>query len=460
MTVKPTALTGAAQSFALMTDRLRKALSLSEILRWGFILLLPLAVLGSVAAWPGLRTISAFRVLYVALALGTAAWILYHRRLPFRTQVTTLVLFLGFWTAWTLVSLLWAEDKVAGIRYTVFLTMMASLTVGTVLAVNDLRTLRIALLLLLLVFGAALGIALLEILTDFRLPTSMLVGTPARYQWAATSIFHNQNDFATYIALWMPFLLAAPFLVRRISVVLPAIACAFLSALCLLYTGSRTNLLALIVIAPAMLAVLALRRGTKGKRWQWVVGMAFLLAVACFLFLGARGELPLLRLPWIGVQHWRFDTLETEIDEGFGSGGTRINLIEGGVRVALGSRLLGVGPGNAEYHLRQIPGLEAVPNLHNWWLEVLVNGGVLVFAGYLAFYGILLWGLFRVARDTGDGLTALAATSLFAALVGYVLGSLSPSSAIHFTPMWIHFGLGLAVLNLHRGRGAAGRVAE
>jgi len=427
-----------------------------EVLRWGFVLMLPAAVLGSVAAWPGLRTLSAFRVLYVSLGLGTVAWILYRRSLSLRTNVTPFLLFLALWTAWTFVSLIWAEDKAAGIRYAIFLTMMASLSAGTVLAIDNVKTLRAALLLLVAVFGASLAIALLEIASDFRLPTSGLVGLPDRYQWAVTSFFYNQNDFATYIALWLPFLLAMPFVARRVSVVLPAVVCAFLSAICLLYTGSRTNLLALVVMAPAMLAVLALRRGTSSKRWQWVMGIALLFAVACFLFLGIRGEVPLMRLPWLGVQHWRFDTLETEIDEGSGSGGTRIKLIEGAVRLSLDSGLLGVGAGNAEYHLRQIPGLEKVYNLHNWWLEVLVNGGALVFVGYLAFYAALLWSLFRVARDTQDGLTALAATSLFAALVGYILGSLSPSSAIHFTPMWIHFGLSLAVINLHRAHEADG----
>jgi teichuronic acid biosynthesis protein TuaE len=431
-------------------------LPFSDVLRWGFLLLLPAAVLGSVAAWPGLRTLSVFRVLYVALGLGTAAWVLHHRRPRFKTHVTAFLLFLALWTAWTLVSLVWAADKLGGIRYAIFLTMMASLTAGAVFAVNSVKTLRTALLLLLLVFGVALGIALLEITTDFRLPTSSLVGLPERFQWAATSIFYNQNDFATYIALWMPFVVAVPFVARRSSLLLPAVVFSFVCAVCLLYTGSRTNLLALGLMAPALLAILALRKGTSSKRWQWVTGSTLLLALACFLFLGVRGELPLMRLPWIGVQHWRFDTLEAEIDEGSGSGGNRIRLIESGVHVALDSRLLGVGPGNAEYYLRQIPGLEEVYNLHNWWLEVLVNGGALVFAGYLAFYAALLWGLFCVARDTHDRLTALGAISLFAALVGYVLGSLSPSSAIHFTPMWIHFGLGLAVINLHRSRQADG----
>jgi O-antigen ligase len=95
-------------------------------------------------------------------------------------------------------------------------------------------------------------------------------------------------------------------------------------------------------------------------------------------------------------------------------------------------------------------GLETVYNLHNWWLEVLVNGGLLVFVGYLLFYAGLVWGLFRVALTTERALIAFAAAALLAALAGYTFGALSPSSAIHFTPMWIHFGLSMAVTNLHR----------
>ncbi|MGB9301619.1 MAG: hypothetical protein WCD51_13645, partial [Anaerolineae bacterium] len=78
----------------MMRDFITK-LSFSQVLGWGFLLLLPAAVLGSVAAWPGLRPLSAFRVLYVALGLGTAAWIVHHRRLSLRVHVTPFLLFLA-----------------------------------------------------------------------------------------------------------------------------------------------------------------------------------------------------------------------------------------------------------------------------------------------------------------------------------------------------------------------------
>ncbi len=436
-------------------------LSLSETLRWGFLIMLPLAVLGSVVAWPGLRTVSAFRVLYVALCLGGVVWLLSRRRTLPRVHAPGFLLFLAFWVLWALLSLIWAADKAAGLRYSIFLIMMTSLSAGTVLAVTRVSNLRVALLLLLAVLGVGLGIALLEITTDFRLPTSGLVGLPERFQWAVTSFFYNQNDFATYIALWLPILVAVPFFTRRAPLLALAFLGSLISAICLLYTGSRTNLMALALMAPNLLLVLALRKGTSSSRWQWVLGLVLLCVIAGTVYIGTTGTLPLLSLPQIGVQHWRFDTLAAEIEVGAGSGGNRIKLIEGGVAAILDSRLLGLGPGNAEHYLGQRPGLEFVHNLHNWWLEVLVNGGVPVFVGYVVFYVALLWNLFRVAVGSADQILAFAAAGLFTALVGYTVGAISPSSAIHFTPMWIHFGLSMAVINLHRRRepdGASGAV--
>jgi teichuronic acid biosynthesis protein TuaE len=441
-----------------MLRHITSRISFSETLRWGFLLLLPAAVVGSVAAWPGFRTLSVFRLLYVALAVGVICWLLNERRLPITLHVAPFLWFLAFWVAWSLVSLVWAADRAEGIRHSIFLLMMVSLSGGAVLALNRAWALRAALLFLMLVFAIALGIGFLEITTDFRLPTSALVGLPERYQWAATSFFYNQNDFATYIALWLPLLLAVPFFTQRTFYLLAAALGSFASALCLLYTGSRANLLAFMLAIPSLLFILALRRRTISARWQWTLGVALITAVACTIYLGTIGRLPILQPPEIGVQHWRFATLEAEMDAGTGSGGTRMKLLAGGLAVTLESRLLGVGPGNAEYHLQRIPGLEKVYSLHNWWLEVLVTGGLFVFVGYLIFFAGLLYALFRVATRSADGLLAFTATALFAALIGYTIGALAPSSASHFTPMWIHFGLGLATINLYRDERGHGRV--
>ncbi len=425
-------------------------LPVHEILRWGFLIMLPAAIVGSVAAWPTFRTFSAFRLLYLGLCFGAPAWLLLKRRFSLRLEVGGFLLFLAFWVVWAFGSLTWAVDKLAGIRNLIFLVMMVSLSIGTVLAVNSAKTMRVLLLILLLTFVMAIGIGLVEIATDFRLPTSGLIGRVERVQWASTSFFHNQNDFATYIALWLPFLLALGFFTRRLSVVSAAVICASLSVVCLLYTGSRTNLVAFALIVPSLLLVVAFGRGMSIKSWQVVLGLIILFGVALAICLGIRGSLPVLSVPEIGVQHWRFDTLGGEIAAGTGSGANRVKLITNGLTALRNSCLLGVGPGNAEYHLQRIAGTEAVYNLHNWWMEVLVNGGIFVFGGYLFFYAALLYNLFQVAVKAKSEILAYVGTSLFTALVGYTFGALSPSSAIHFTPMWIHFGLSLAVINLDR----------
>ena len=60
--------------------------------------------------------------------------------------------FLAFWVVWALGSLAWAVDKPAAVEYLIFLVMMVSLSIGTVLAVNSATTMRILLLILLLTF--------------------------------------------------------------------------------------------------------------------------------------------------------------------------------------------------------------------------------------------------------------------------------------------------------------------
>jgi teichuronic acid biosynthesis protein TuaE len=111
---------------------------------------------------------------------------------------------------------------------------------------------------------------------------------------------------------------------------------------------------------------------------------------------------------------------------------------------------LGVGAGNAETQIRSLANFTGVENLHNWWLEVVVNLGVAGLALYCALYLTLLRGQFRAARRSGDPLIRWLGLSGGLALVGFVVGSLGPSSVIAFAPMWITFGLGMLTIVLAR----------
>ncbi len=109
-----------------------------------------------------------------------------------------------------------------------------------------------------------------------------------------------------------------------------------------------------------------------------------------------------------------------------------------------------MGAGNAEGQVRSLANFPGVANLHNWWLEVLVNGGIVGFALYLLFYLTLLRGQVRAARRTQDRFVRYLSLAGALALIGWILGSIGPSTAIHFAPMWIVFGLSMGALVLSR----------
>ena len=89
-----------------------------------------------------------------------------------------------------------------------------------------------------------------------------------------------------------------------------------------------------------------------------------------------------------------------------------------------------------------------VANLHNWWLEVMVNGGLVGFALYLAFYLTLLRGQLQAVRGARDDFVRYLGLAGGLSLIGFIAGSLGPSTAIHFAPMWITFGLCMVTMVL------------
>ncbi|OPZ44392.1 MAG: hypothetical protein BWY94_01688 [Actinobacteria bacterium ADurb.BinA094] len=133
-----------------------------------------------------------------------------------------------------------------------------------------------------------------------------------------------------------------------------------------------------------------------------------------------------------------------------GSGAIRSSLTGRGLQIAGGTWLVGAGPGQAEGIIGS--GLDAlgIGNLHNWWLETYANGGLIGFALHLVFFVSLLVALWPVARHDPDRLTRYLACGTWLALLGWTIGSVGPSSSVGFAPMWIVYGLGLAVVSRSR----------
>jgi O-antigen ligase len=277
------------------------------------------------------------------------------------------------------------------------------------------------------------------------MPTSRMIDTITSQTYAVTSVFHNQNDLATYLSICWPFLLGAVFFTRRLRWLALVLLFAALGMTAFVRTGSRSSLIAAGLATIVLLVLLGRSGAWLRSVWARVLAvvLALILLVGVGYLLFNNSESPMLR-------QFRLEGLLSNLDANQGSGEIRVGLVERGLELAGRSALLGNGPGQAEaLVVAETQGI-GIGNLHNWWLEAYANGGLPGLGLQLIFCVGLVIGLLGRVRDA-DPFVRYLASSTIAALVGLSVGALGPSSSISFAPMWILFGLGLAVLALPAG---------
>ncbi len=410
------------------------------------------AIAGPNLAAPQAPSVFLFRILIVLLGLGTLGYLLMGGRLAWPSPLSVPAGLLGLLVGWSLASTAWADDPLAALRWTLFLAMMATLAVAIPVAFGTRRRAVRLLVALGVAFGVVTLISLLEIVAGVRLPTSRLAGRSADAAFAATSVFGNENNLATYLTLTLPYFLVLAVVYRDVRLRALGLAGGAACLLALLYTGSKANLIAAALVLVALLVILATDR--RDRRTALTAAGIAVLAVA--LVVPALQGSGLVRLPDRALDKFSFSLLQEQVDAGVGSGAVRSNLLSDGLGLVAETGGLGVGAGNADTEIRSLRDFPGVANLHNWWLEVLVNTGLIGLALYVCFYVHLVSRQLRAVRRTRDPLVRYLSLSGCVALVGFTAGSLGPSSVLTFAPMWITFGLGMLAIVLARRAEADG----
>lgn len=431
-----------------------------------FHLMVVCAVLGptlGVPLLPGFR-LTCFRVVFFLLVAGLIIRQVRHPSLAFSQLIPVrwYVVFFAGWLIYGGISLAWVGHLELGLKYMAFLMMMLLLCLSFPYFIRSSGGIRQTSRILFGVFFVLVVFGLVESITLWHLPVSRYFGEDQPYP---TSFFTNQNDFATAITLGLPFLVTALYMIpmRRWnrSVVY---ATGVVALGCLLMTGSRSNngfVLPLAGLVWGLLIPFTVER-RKLTRANLLKGAGLLLLAlllvhqltSVLLSQHTRDKLG----STLGVIQdlqgsWNFREEGGEEPNQAVSGDqsihTRKALIMNGLRLLHQSRYLGVGAGNIEYYMQKMPEVGKT-NIHNWWAEVLVNFGVVVFIPYILLYFLLLYRLWRLARVKGPNPPSpwirWGAVSSLVALIGYFFGGMSPSTAIHFTPMWIVLGFALAVV--------------
>ncbi len=435
---------------ALLLSRRRIArLGIRTLLIAGVLLMPAAALLGPSLALPSQPQLFLYRIL-LALVVFVGITYLVGRREPLPFAAKDVALPITLWFAWLLIGTLWAGDKASSLRYVVVVFTMVALMAATAATGSSRRHLRVFGLLMILTYAFIVGFTVLEAGVGIRLPVSALYNAINSSQtFAVTSVFHNQNDLATYLALCWPFMLAAFFFTRRRMWLILDVLFIILGAAAFVRSGSRSSLVAAGISTLAALVLFARLGRRLGPRLSTRSGKILGACVAIVLVAGA-GYLLFNNSQSTMLRQFRLASLLGQEKTGSGSGAIRASLNARGLEIAGGSYLVGAGPGQAEAIISSGTNALGISNLHDWWLETYADGGVVGFVLHLTFYLLLVIGLWPLALRDPDPLVRYLASGTVLALLGFTVGALGPSSSVSFAPMWIIYGLGLALISRSR----------
>jgi len=386
-----------------------------------------------------------YRILLLSLWLFVLICIVNRGRLNIsHIRIKPYIYFLIFWIFYAILSLAWADSSIDAIRDIIFLFMGLSIIFLVVFYFNNLKDLKRFFDLWLLILLPLIALGCWNYLTGNHLSISTLVYAEERLRFAPTAVFHNQNDFATYLALSIPFILAFIKYSRKRAKLLLGIIMLVISLFLIVVTFSKLNYLAVFMGTTFWLIFLL-----KVKEKIKVVVLIGL--VAALLFTGFSGKMQNL-----------FRTVDTQVSmlhsettqSGGGSLSVRYNLVRNSF-IFLGNSLgFGVGAGNVEYHMANSPVYDTRGriNVHNWWVEILANYGIFIFTGYVVFYLGLLISLYKIYRRLTDTSERMICEASLVSLVIFFFSSMSSSSIMALRPQWILFAFALGFLNYYRAK--------
>jgi teichuronic acid biosynthesis protein TuaE len=253
--------------------------------------------------------------------------------------------------------------------------------------------------------------------------------TPTGFQW-------NQNNLAIVMNILLPFFLFA----KSVRIKVLGVITIFIVVYA---TDSRGNLVTFFFI-------IAIYLGTLNK-YRFFYRFFAVLLIIFSITIGFNFSK--LKSNQIVDSFKSINTfLNTRVIEK-NSLGQRQRYIYNGLVALKNSHGLGVGAGNsgnAEYH-KDVVGNSPRISMHNFWIEVLVDSGVIFALLFYSWYIYITLSLYRIyRRSLPDSVIRYYSIASALSLLGFVIGSVSGSSVIYDFPMWILFGFSIAVINISR----------
>ncbi|OJG49874.1 O-antigen ligase family protein [Enterococcus gallinarum] len=328
-----------------------------------------------------------------------------------------------FWLLYSLFSLLWTNENIF-----VFLTSFRFLFVGFVTTLMFSQMINtygkfkffLSALTLVVLFHNIMGWR--EYLTGKYLFVSDEYRSLYQSLRLPTSTFYNTNDLSTFLAISSFFILLYIVLNKNFKVRIFLIATYISSLTLVILSGSRANLLGYLM----GISFLGLYNFVfKSLTLKKLFALFSVISVCIFLiFIYVNINLSTTFLS--DMQNKTSDL-------------TRINLIKNGFIFLKNSKFLGVGLGNIELMMETnniFPTFGTFP-IHNWWFEILVSSGIIVFLIYISLYLKMYVSSFRSFIKIENLILKNCFLIFVALLIAFVFTSISTSNLLTRGWFWM-----------------------
>jgi teichuronic acid biosynthesis protein TuaE len=246
------------------------------------------------------------------------------------------------------------------------------------------------------------------------------------------SVFGNPNDYALFL-LFSVFNSFGLSKIRKSRVIrILSFLFAFFFIFLLFATQSRSAFLGLL-LGIFIFCFVSLKSISKKNVYKFIIVILVISFLIPFIKDGKDLYLELMT----------FDISD-------GSDEVRLNLLRNGLDFILNTFFMGVGLGNIEYYMANFGYYPTygVENIHNFWMEMLVSSGILVFSFYLIVYILNIYRLYRYSVSEKDAESRFISMIFLSFLLAFFITSSGASSLIYNEWIWPIIALIMSFVNV------------
>lgn len=260
------------------------------------------------------------------------------------------------------------------------------------------------------------------------------------------STFGNTNDFAVFLMFAFFVLYICLTNSRNYFVKSLYISLMISSVALLLLTGSRAVLIGFIIGVMTTAFYSIQRKQTRRMVVSLLLALTFVIIFNPQIIVNFSTNIE--------------NVLDFNFSQQSGSEYVRINLIKNGFSFLISTLGFGTGAGNIEYwmdnHGQYNTG--GVLNIHNWWMEILVGYGLMIFTLYIVFYIKLFLAMKKKFKSASNQTDITISLGIMSIMTGYVVASISSSSNMSAEWLWVFWAIVIAYQGIELENGTTRRI--